>query len=333
VLGALFHDIGKGYPGDHTEVGIGLVDAIASRLGYDEDEIAVLISMVRHHLLLPDVATRRELDDEGTIRSVAQQVGNVETLELLSALTEADSIATGPAAWGTWKAGLVAELVRRTTHYLRGDEVRSNADAAFPNEAQRAMLALRRLIVEGDGDTLTVVAPDRPGLFCRVAGALALNGIDVVNAAGHSEDGMAIEVIHAKSAFDAAPNWSKVCADVERAVEGRLAISARLAERAQTYRSRKVLSARPVRPRVVVDNFTSDNATVVEVVAPDGVGVLYRILTALLECDLDIVRAKIQTLGAEVIDAFYVRDRAGQKVEDTAYLTEIERAVLHALSG
>ena len=100
VLGALFHDIGKGYPGDHTEVGIQLVDRIGGRMGYSDDEVAVLTSMVRHHLLLPDVATRRDLDDEGTIRSVAVQVGNVETLELLAALTEADSIATGPRRVG-----------------------------------------------------------------------------------------------------------------------------------------------------------------------------------------------------------------------------------------
>ena len=87
-------------------------------MGYSDDEVTVLTSMVRHHLLLPDIATRRDLDDEGTIRSVAVQVGNVETLELLAALTEADSIATGPAAWGAWKADLVNELVRRTAHSL-----------------------------------------------------------------------------------------------------------------------------------------------------------------------------------------------------------------------
>jgi [protein-PII] uridylyltransferase len=62
---------------------------------------------VRHHLLLPDVATRRDLADDDVIHGVADAVGSLETLELLAALTEADSIATGPSAWGPWKAELV----------------------------------------------------------------------------------------------------------------------------------------------------------------------------------------------------------------------------------
>ena len=332
VLGALFHDIGKGYPGDHTEVGIQLVDRIGARMGYGDDEVAVLTSMVRHHLLLPDVATRRDLDDDGTIRSVAVQVGNVETLELLAALTEADSIATGPAAWGAWKADLVNELVRRTAHSLRGGDVQDMKDAPFPTDEHRVLLARRELIIDGAGDTVTVIARDRPGLFSRVAGALALNGVDVVHAAGHSEDGMAIEVLRVTSMFDTEPNWPKVSSDIERAVDGKLALRARLTERAETYRTRPATAARPVQPKVVVDNYTSDVATVLEVVAPDGVGVLYRITTALLECDLDIVSAKIETLGSQVIDAFYVRDRKGAKIVDDLYLAEIERAILYALT-
>jgi [protein-PII] uridylyltransferase len=84
---------------------------------------------------------------------------------------------------------------------------------------------------------------------------------------------------------------------------------------------------------VVVDNHTSDVATVLEVEAPDGIGVLYRITQALLECDLDIVSAKVQTLGSDAIDAFYVRDPSGAKITDEAYLAEIQRAVLHALAS
>ena len=332
VLGALLHDIGKGYPGDHTDVGIQLVDRIASRMGYSDDEVAVLTSMVRHHLLLPDIATRRDLDDEGTIRSVAVQVGNVETLELLAALTEADSIATGPAAWGAWKAELVNELVRRTAHSLRGGDVQEMKDAPFPTDEHRVLLARRELIINGVGDTATVIAPDRPGLFSRVAGALALNGVDVVHAAGHSEDGMAIEVLRVVSIFGNDVNWPKVNGDIERAVDGKIALRARLAERARTYDARPATAARAVEPKVVIDNHSSDVATVVEVVAPDGVGVLYRITTALLESDLDIVSAKIETLGSQVIDAFYVRDRKGAKIVDDQYLVEIQRAILYALT-
>jgi [protein-PII] uridylyltransferase len=81
-----------------------------------------------------------------------------------------------------------------------------------------------------------------------------------------------------------------------------------------------------------VDNRASRDATVVEVHAVDAIGVLYRITRALADLDLNIVSAKVQTLGDRVVDAFYVRDAAGQKVTDPSDLVEVERALLHELS-
>jgi [protein-PII] uridylyltransferase len=333
VVGALLHDIGKGYPGDHTDIGIQLVDRIATRMGYGDEEVVALVSMVRHHLLLPDVATRRDLDDDGTIRSVAAHVGSVETLQLLAALTEADSIATGPAAWGAWKAGLVADLVARTTHVLRGGDASDVGESGFPTEMHRRLLEQRALVVEGEGDTLTVVVPDRPGLFSRIAGVLSLNGADVLEASAHTEDGMALEVYRVRALFEGPIKWDRIERDVLDAISGRLALRARLAERARTYPTPRPTSARPSSPRVLIDNHTSDLATVVEVQAPDGIGVLYRLTQALNEVDLDIVSAKVQTLGSDAVDAFYVRDHEGAKITDSGYLAEIERAILHALAS
>jgi [protein-PII] uridylyltransferase len=332
VLGALFHDIGKGYPGDHTEEGIKLIHRIGPRMGLGPSETDVLASMIRMHLLLPDVATRRDLDDDGTIAHVAQEVGSVEVLHLLEALTRADSLATGPAAWGSWKAGLVAELVHRTEHVLRGGNVQEVTDSGFPNHEQLALLNTNEQYVHGEDDTLTVVATDRPGQFGRVAGVLSLNGVDVLEAWAHSEAGKALQVFRVQAGFGTAPNWMRIQADVRRAVDGRLALRARLAERAATYR-RRTTAARPSAPKVVIDNHTSRLATVVEVSTPDGIGLLYRITQALLELDLDIVSAKIQTIGPDAVDAFYVRDRDGAKITDSAHLGEIERAILHGLSG
>src|SRR5262249_54977260 len=174
VLGALLHDIGKGFPGDHTTVGIDLLGTIGPRMGLPPGDVAVLQSMVRHHLLLPDIATRRDLDDPATITAVADAVGDQLTLGLLAALTEADSLATGPAAWGRWKADLVRELVRRTAHVLGGgspEDVRED----FPTDEHRALAAAGEQVLRGEGDRLTVVAHDRPGLFSRVTGVLALH--------------------------------------------------------------------------------------------------------------------------------------------------------------
>ena len=327
VVGALLHDIGKGYPGDHTEVGMGLVRTIATRMGYLAADVDVLVAMVRHHLLLPDVATRRDLDDSGTILAVAQAVEGRGLLGLLAALTEADSLATGPSAWSRWKADLVGDLVARVDYVLAGGDVSELVVGLFPSPEQRVMLEGGKDVVWGEGPTLTVVTTDRPGAFSKAAGVLALNGLDVVDASAHTEMGRALAVFRVTGVFGQVPDWPVVAEQVERALAGRLALAARLGERSRTYRQAPT-AARPARPRVTVDNETSAAATVLEVSCPDGVGVLYRITRAFAELDLDIVSARVQTIGSDVVDAFYLRDGAGDRITDPDHLAEIELSVL-----
>jgi [protein-PII] uridylyltransferase len=332
VLGALLHDIGKGYPGDHTEVGIELLAGIGARMGFPPDDVALLQAMVRQHLLLPDVATRRDLDDPATIELVADAVGDARTLGLLAALTEADSLATGPAAWGRWKADLVRDLVHRTSHVLGGGLAVDVRDE-FPTEEHLGLLRGGVQVLHGEGDRLTVVTQDRQGVFSRVAGVLALHGLAVLDAAVTSLDGVALEVLRVESSFGPTIVWDKVVADLEKVLEGRLALQARLAERARVYGGRVKRAPIAEPPRVVVDNAASRDATVVEVHASDSVGVLYRITRALADLDLDIVSAKVQTLGDRVVDAFYVRSVTGGKLDDPGLLVEVERALLHELAS
>jgi [protein-PII] uridylyltransferase len=332
VLGALFHDLGKGYPGDHTDVGVGLVHSIAPRMGIAPEDVLVLAQMVRLHLLLPDIATRRDITDEETISQVAATVGSLGTLELLHALTEADSMATGSSAWSAWKAELVADLVSRCAHVLGGGELHEVAWSLFPTAEVLAVMGAMRTTVEGEGNRFTVVAPDRPGLFSRVAGVLSLHGLGVLAAQAHSdEQGMAASEFTVVAPVDGGSHrWHKVEDDLRRALDGQLAIDARLAERAKAYRRRAAGRARGV--DVVIDNDASSNATVVEVTALDSIGVLYRITRALADMHLDIRHAKVQTLGHEVVDAFYVRDIRGGKVTDRFHLAELDRAIKHALT-
>jgi [protein-PII] uridylyltransferase len=333
VLAGLLHDIGKGRRGDHIDNGVAMLAEISPRLGLGPHDAAVLRTLCRHHLLLADVATRRDIDDPATVEAVAAALGDRDVLELLAALTEADSLATGPAAWSDWKAGLVRKLVARVDHVLGGGAAAEVA-GEFPTAAQRELLAAGTQVIETGGDRLTVVTPDRPGLFARVAGVLALHGLDVVDAAVASEGGWAIEVFTVASSFGPTFSWDRVVADLERALAGRLAIRARLADRARTYGSRRRAAYDGgIEPEVRFDLAASQEATVVEVHAPDGLGVLYRITSALADLDLDIVGAKVQTLGPHVVDSFYVRTADGAKVTDEAVLAETERALLHALSG
>jgi [protein-PII] uridylyltransferase len=331
VLAGLFHDIGKGEAGNHTDNGVRLLGAIAPRMGLDEHDAAVLVALCRHHLLLPDVATRRDIDDPATVDGVAAAVGDREVLELLAALTEADSLATGPAAWSNWKAGLVRALVTRVDHVLGGGRAHEVAEE-FPTAEQRALLEGGRQVVVADGDRLTVVTPDRHGLFSRVAGVLSLHGLDVLDAAVATEGGWALEVFRVESSFGPTFSWDRVLADIDLALAGRLAVRARLADRIRTYGARHPRQFAGVETEVRADLDASTDTTVVEVHAADGLGVLYRITSALADLDLDIVGAKVQTLGPQVVDSFFLRGPEG-KVTDPEVLAEIERALLHALSA
>jgi [protein-PII] uridylyltransferase len=333
LVGCLLHDIGKGYPGDHTAAGITVVEKLAPRLGFDRADTAILVSLVRHHLLLADTATRRDLDDPATIESVASAVGDRATLELLAALTKADSLATGPAAWGPWKEGLVDQLVERVGRRLAGEP--HPPQPSEPSEEHLRLMAERRLILNPENARITVVAPDRPGLLALVAGVLALNGLDVLSASAvSSADGMAVEEFDVEPAFGGSPDWDSVRADLEAAQDGRLALEPRLAERDRTYGGRRrVASARPVEVRVLVDNEASVASTVVEVRAPDSWAVLHRIASALADRQLDVVSAKVSTLGSEVVDAFYVRDGTGSKITDPGLIELMRTAVLERLAA
>lgn len=328
VLGGLFHDIGKGYPGDHSEVGVDLVRRIGQRMGYPPADVEVLAAMVRHHLLLPDVASRRDLEDEDTIRFVAEEIDSVTTLELLAALTEADSIATSHSAWGGWKAELVGDLVRRTELYLQsgGNVIK----AAFPAEEHLARLLTGEEVVELNGHDLTVMTEDRRGTFSRVAGALALHGVEILEAQLHTEDGRALEVLRVGGiGLDERPK--QVEEDVRRALRGRVAIRARLIQRARNYRYQRATAARLADPELIIDNDMSSSCTVLEVRGPDSIGFLYRVTRAIADLDLDIYTAKVQTIGDDVVDTFYVLDSDGMKVTDVTHQKELELAILTAI--
>jgi [protein-PII] uridylyltransferase len=335
VLAALLHDLGKGQPGDHTEAGMALAGHIAARIGLAADDKATLVALVEHHLLLPDTATRRDLDDPTTVERVADAVGSVDRLRLLAALTESDARATGPAAWSEWKSELVDALIVRVARHLGTDLPGPAIAEEFPSPAELAQLAsgVQRIDVNTDRNEVTVMTEDRPGVFSRVAGVLALRGLDVLHAVAYSsDDGRALNRFRVTDPVRDETPWDRVTADLERALDGRLALHARLSERAATRDAsrRERVPARAA--TVAFDNSASVDATVIDVEAPDVTGILYRITRALAELELDIRSAKVQTLGTHVVDAFYVRDRYGKKVTDQQTLGEIERAILHGVA-
>ncbi|MEV8090919.1 [protein-PII] uridylyltransferase [Streptomyces nigra] len=337
LVAALLHDIGKGWPGDHSVAGEIIVKDMAARIGFDRDDVAVLATLVRHHLLLVETATRRDLEDPATVRAVADAVGSPGTLELLHALTEADALATGPAAWSAWRGSLVADLVKRVGAVLAGD-VPEEPEAAAPTAEQERLaleavatgspvLALRAQTEPpaeerpaGDpeplGVELLIAVPDQPGALPAVAGVLAMHRLTVRTAelrALDLPDGVDGSVLllnwRVAAEYGSLPQAARLRADLVRALDGSLDIAGRLAERDAAYPRRRGVVAPP--PRVTVHPAASRLATVIEVRAQDAPGLLFRIGRALEDASVRVRSAHVSTLGANAVDAFYVTGPEG----------------------
>jgi len=220
-LAAFLHDIGKGHGGEHAKVGAEIAAAFAERMEMDATTTDLLVNAVRHHLLLPLTATRRDLADPAVIDEVASEVGSLQLLQVLYLLTIADSRATGPSMWNDWKASLLKTLFLRCATRFGGEEPAVTSAGATRQEvlaraggATDAMEAhldampddyLRSVAVEevlwhlelvsdlvgvsnlgvrgGEPiETVVVVGPSLPGFRRTVAAVFAANGVDVLEA-------------------------------------------------------------------------------------------------------------------------------------------------------
>ncbi|WP_406473012.1 [protein-PII] uridylyltransferase [Streptomyces sp. NBC_01615] len=342
LIASLLHDIGKGWPGDHSVAGEIIARDVAARIGFDRADVAVLATLVRHHLLLIDTATRRDLEDPATVRSVAEAVGSQGTLELLHALTEADALATGPAAWSSWRGSLVADLVKRVSAVLAGDAPEEPEDVAPTAEQERLaieafrtggpVLALRAQTESVDADAgptsddpeplgveLLIAVPDQPGVLPAVAGVLAmhrltvrtaeLRALDLPDGVGQVEGSVLLLNWRVAAEYGSLPQAARLRADLVRALDGSLDITARLAERDAAYPRRRGTIAPP--PRVTVASAASRHATVIEVRAHDAPGLLHRIGRALEDANVRVRSMHVSTLGANAVDAFYVTGTKG----------------------
>jgi [protein-PII] uridylyltransferase len=315
IIGALLHDIGKGYPGrDHSVVGAEHAEVIARRMGYEGADLSTVVGLVRHHLLLPNTATRRDLDDPKTITIVREAVDDsAELLGLLQVLATADAAATGPAAWSEWKGRLVADLVRRSRAAVNG----ARLPAVPPLDDERRLLAdAGELAVVIDGDEVLVAAPDAKGTLYRTAGVLALHALDIREASIRTHAGMAVNRFVVQPRFGEMPDPVLVRSDLARALKGELGLADKLAEKERVY-SRRPAGAPRRRPSVHwFDDATE--ATVVEFRGEDEIGLLSRITASLERAGLDVRSARVSSVAGAVVDAFYVTDADGKPVDVAA---------------
>ncbi|MFI9260165.1 [protein-PII] uridylyltransferase [Streptomyces sioyaensis] len=361
LVAALLHDIGKGWPGDHSVAGETIASDVAARLGFGARDTAVIATLVRHHLLLIETATRRDLDDPATVGAVAEAVRSAGTLELLHALTEADALATGPAAWSAWRGGLVADLVKRVAARLAGEPEEEVRPADEPTAEQQRLAAEARrtkgpvLALHARAETptapedgsgteesarrpvgveLLIAVPEQPGVLPAAAGVLALHRLtvraaDLLVLDPGGESPVLLLSWRVAAEYGSLPDADRLRVDLVRALDGSLDIPARLAERERAYarRARAVLAPPP---RVSAVTGSSRTATVIEVRAQDAHGLLHRIGRALETAGVAVRSAHISTLGANAVDAFYVTDPDGEPLADAA-AHELAAAVESAL--
>lgn len=342
VLGALVHDIGKGRGGDHSVIGAELATQIGVRLGLWPSDVDLLAKVVRHHLLLPHTATRRDLQDPKTIATVVDALdGDLVLLELLQVLAEADSLATGPGVWGDWKASLIGDLVRRCRLAMTGEPLPQPdpVDPRFVRLASDGSVHVE--LAPGDGSHIyevTMIAPDRRGLLSKAAGVLALNSLRVHSASVNGHDGSAINTFVVSPHFGAPPAGELLRQQFILALDGELDVLASLDQRDATqHLTSRVGEARagvpinhaPAAPRILWSEGPAPGEMVVQIRAADRVGLLARLTAAFERDGVDIAWAKVTTLGSSVVDVFGVTigdGAAGTAGRDDAGLrAELER--------
>jgi [protein-PII] uridylyltransferase len=311
LFAALFHDIGKGTQDDHSDRGEILIEPLARRVGFDESDIKTLKLLVKHHLLLSATATRRDLDDPATIASVTAAIPDLQTLELLHALSIADGQATGRAAWSDWKESLLGDLVRRVTSALTDNTIASQP--VFTDE-QLVLADSGELLVTiepRDPDfAIEIIAPDQTGLLSIVAGVLNLARFDVRSARTQTIGTSAImKWIVSPSQFATVADAETIKEAISQALIDASDLKERISRRIADYAN---IPSIPV-PSPIVETFmdAATDATIVEVRSHDRPALLFGIGDVITKSQVDIRSAIVTTLGAEAIDTLYVTEIGG----------------------
>ncbi len=353
LVGSLLHDIGKGRGGNHSVVGESVTQQIARRLGFAEPDVALLGAMVAHHLLLPHTATRRDLDDPATITRVVDTLAATDgarkveggpglLLDLLEALAEADSLATGPGVWSPWKQSLLAQLGRRCRSALAGERIGRVPSEPVAPDVVAAVAAGGRLQVRFSGRnpaTVLVVVADRPGVLSAAAGVLALHSLEVhaaeleTAAADGESRPVAVLRFTVSPRFGGLPDAALLRAELGRVLDGTLALGEALARKERDYAPMLPPGEVAAPARVLWFDDEVTGGVVLELRATDRIGMLHRVAAALEECDAQVRWARVATLGSSVVDSFgLLCPQRSDEGPPAPRRREIESAVLAAVA-
>jgi [protein-PII] uridylyltransferase len=378
-IALLLHDIGKGRPEDHSILGAQIARRVCPRLGLTEEECDTVEWLVRYHLLMSDMAQKRDIGDPRTVRDFAKAVKTRKRLDLLTVLTVCDIRGVGPGTWNNWKAMLLRQLHKQTAEALEGGLEQVNREnredeakralkdrlADWPAADLKAELArhyppywqglstdtqevfarlLRGLAddeiridlhpdPDRDATRACFALADHPGIFSRLAGALALVGANVVDARTYtSKDGYATPVFWVQD-IEGRPyevsRLPRLRQMIERTLKGEVVPREALKDRDKVKKREREFR---FPTHITFDNEGSDIYTIIEVDTRDRPGLLYDLTRTLAGANISIVSAVIATYGAQVVDTFYVKDMFGLKLHQKLKQETLEKKLRAAIA-
>ncbi|MBN2629348.1 MAG: [protein-PII] uridylyltransferase [Rhodobacteraceae bacterium] len=378
-IAILLHDIGKGRPEDHSIIGAQMARRIAPRLGLTPEDCETVEWLVRYHLLMSDMAQKRDIGDPRTVRDFAKAVKTRKRLDLLTLLTVCDIRGVGPGTWNNWKAMLLRRLYNETADALtsglehinrdkREDEskralrealadwpaadLRAELARHYPpywqglsTETQAVFARLLRGLADNeiridlhpepdrDATRAAFALADHPGIFSRLAGALALVGANVVDARTYtSKDGYATPVFWVQDAegkpYDEA-RLPRLRTMIDRTLKGEVVARDALKDRDKVKKREREFR---FPTHITFDNEGSEIYTIIEVDTRDRPGLLYDLTRTLANANIYIASAVIATYGAQVVDAFYVKDMFGVKLHAKSKQEALEKKLRQAIA-
>ena len=380
----LLHDIAKGKRGDHSLNGSLIASSVCPRLGLNKEETKMVEWLVLHHLLMSKTAFRYELGDPKVIKKFAKQMGSIDKLKSLLALTVADIRGVGPDVWNDWKGALIKELYIKSYDLLKPVEEISEITEPLKTSKELLMRYLNNkglndieiksycskfynnywgsfnlpsvvnhyeiftkmkniskkleIFVSNDNKLkateLLVITPDHHGLFSQISGLVASSGHDIVSAKIITRsDGYALDTFFlqnkARKPIVDNNQRKKLIEIITRGLEGNFNIEKALNIKWKEIPARFRAVKAPI--RVIVDNKTSDEYTILDIKCKNAPGVLYKITKVITSLGLQIKTANVSTYGDRVVDIFYLKNAFGLKVDDNITIKKVKHSILEAL--